>query len=542
MTSRSEVLVTRPLRAPAGDRTALVEPPFAAIGDLLQNNRALLAQREIDLQGRDLAQLAAEGRQQVIAAARDYTGSYRDLPTLVDSDRIVMAGHQPVLFHPGVWFKNFALDRLAAQHDAVPINLVIDSDTVKSAAVRVPGGTPQAPGAVEISYDRPSGEIPHEERRLLDREMFDSFADRTAEQIEPLVRDPLLRDFWPLAIERAGASENLGSCVAQARHQFEGHLGLQTLELPQSRVCELPAFHWFTAHLLAHLPRFWSAYNDALRQYRRANRLRSTHHPVPELAADGDWLEAPYWLWQPSSPRRRRAFVRQRGDTITVSDRDTIELDLPLSAETDAARAADVLADLAGRGIKLRSRALITTLFARLLLCDLFLHGIGGAKYDELTDQLMSSFFGVEPPKIMILSATILLPVDRRPVAPIDRRDVSQRLRELSFHPERFLPGDNAWSVDARNEMARLVAEKQSWIGSEPTRETARTRCRAIRAANEALQPAVAVERARLVEQLARMDEALRANHILAWREYAFCLYPLSTLQDFMLAFLPTSP
>ena len=49
---------------------------------------------------------------------------------------------------------------------------------------------------------------------------------------------------------------------------------------------------------------------------------------------------------------------------------------------------------LAGAGCKVRSRALTTTLFARLLLADLFLHGIGGGKYDELTDELMRRFFG----------------------------------------------------------------------------------------------------------------------------------------------------
>ena len=45
------------------------------------------------------------------------------------------------------------------------------------------------------------------------------------------------------------------------------------------------------------------------------------------------------------------------------------------------------LAELSSRGIKLRTRALTTTLFARLVLSDMFLHGIGGAKYDQVTDR-----------------------------------------------------------------------------------------------------------------------------------------------------------
>ena len=45
---------------------------------------------------------------------------------------IFLAGHQPELFHPGVWFKNFALGDLARRYQATAVNLVIDSDTVKS--------------------------------------------------------------------------------------------------------------------------------------------------------------------------------------------------------------------------------------------------------------------------------------------------------------------------------------------------------------------------------------------------------------------------
>ena len=69
------------------------------------------------------------------------------------------------------------------------------------------------------------------------------------------------------------------------------------------------------------------------------------------------------------------------------------------------------MAELAGRGIRLRTRALITTLFARLFLGDLFLHGIGGAKYDQVTDLLVERFFGVKPPGYMTLTATLRLPI-----------------------------------------------------------------------------------------------------------------------------------
>ena len=78
-------------------------------------------------------------------------------------EHLILAGHQPELFHPGVWVKNFALSGLARRHGLTPINLVVDNDTVKSTALRLP-----APAAVESShphavaepFDRWTGEIP----------------------------------------------------------------------------------------------------------------------------------------------------------------------------------------------------------------------------------------------------------------------------------------------------------------------------------------------------------------------------------------------
>ena len=45
------------------------------------------------------------------------------------ADSLLLAGHQPELFHPGVWVKNFALNGLARRHGATPLNLVVDNDT-----------------------------------------------------------------------------------------------------------------------------------------------------------------------------------------------------------------------------------------------------------------------------------------------------------------------------------------------------------------------------------------------------------------------------
>jgi hypothetical protein len=333
-------------------------------------------------------------------------------------------------------------------------------------------------------------------------------------------------------LKRAGHCSNLGECLAQARHQLEGQWGQNTLELPQSHVCNLEAFHWFTAHLLANLPRFWEIYNGAIAEYRRANHIRSHSHPVPELAIDGEWLEAPFWIWTADKPDRRRLFVREHNDQLELTDRGSIQLTLSITSDSEAYRAVDQLAEIARSGIKLRTRALGTTLLARLLLGDVFLHGIGGAKYDQLTDLLISRFFGIQPAEFFAVSATLHLPVQREAISGASGGDASERLRELEFHPERFI--DPAVSNGQAARIEDLVAEKRRWIETAATPDNARERCYEIRRINQALQNWLNNQRSELIASRAERSKRLRAEAILSSREYAFCLYPEENLRELM--------
>jgi hypothetical protein len=445
---------------------------------------------------------------------------------------IFLAGHQPQLFHPGVWLKNFALGALARQHAAVAVNLVIDSDAMKTHALRVPGGSAAQPQVAMVPLDEPGPTIPFEERRIFDRGVFADFGRRAAEQIAPLVPEPMVRRWWPSVVARSAEIDNLGTCLAQARHQLEGQFGLNTLEIPQSHVCRMHSFALYTAYLLAELPRLVEVYNGAVREYRRLHHIRSTAHPFPDLAVDGPWHEAPYWVWSQDDPRRRRLFVRRDPDRLLLSDRERIEISLPSSPDGDLRAAAERLVELAAGPVRIRSRALVTTLFARLFLGDLFLHGIGGAKYDQVTDALIERFFGLRPPGYLVVSATLHLPIARQPATAADLRAIDWRLRELTWHPEKATR--QAACSGRCEELAELIAAKSRWIHTPQTPENARSRWLEIRRINRELQPWVAAEREHLLRERDRLSHALAAEKTLAWREYAFCLFPESTLREFI--------
>ena len=537
-----ESIEYRRLHAPSEDGSTLIEPPLSDVASLLDANARRHAVYDYDLQGRSLRELAHAARADLLNHARAYTAKYRDVDPPDDAaGPVLLAGHQPQLFHPGVWFKNFTLGRLVSQHRGVGVNLLIDVDTIRNASLRVPGGSVVAPTASAVPVDQPTDEVPFEQRRIIDPKLFATFGRRTAETIRPLVSNPLIERLWPLAVECARSGANLGQCLAQARHQTEGEWGLTTLDLPQSSVCQFEAFHWFAAHLLASLPRFWEIYNGALAEYRRAYHIRSHSHPVPNLTADTPWLEAPFWIWTDEDPKRRPLFARQQGDQMVLSDRHHLELTLDLTPEGEADRAVEQLAELPRRGVKLRTRALTTTMFARLFLGDLFLHGIGGAKYDQVNDLVMRQFFGLQPPNFLVVSATLCLPIDRARVTDDDHRQIRRLLRELDYNPQRHVDRTEASKQGELDKIDQLVQSKLRWVQTAQTPENAQKRHQEITRVNASLQPWVAGKRSELIAQQEKTASALHTEAILSSREYAFCLYPEETLRDFLLVNRPTS-
>jgi hypothetical protein len=319
----------------------------------------------------------------------------------------------------------------------------------------------------------------------------------------------------------------LGERLARARREWERRWGCHNLEVPVSRISQTDSFAWFACHLFADLPRFHAIYNECVHEYRRAHRIRSQNHPVPDLAAEGDWWETPFWAWRTGQARRGRLMARRNGEWIKLRIGAEEWPSLPLGTQ----HSLSTWRDLERHGLKLRPRALTNTLFARLLLCDLFVHGIGGGKYDELTDEIMRRFYGIDPPEYLVLSATLLLPFPRYPARPEDCRRLAHELRDLHWNPQRH--------VDLNSAAAKLALQKQSWIDRRPQERRERSeRFHVLRELTDYLRNGTQQRENDLRNELTRCEQEVRANAVLGRRDYAFCLYPEALLREFCTQFL----
>jgi hypothetical protein len=350
--------------------------------------------------------------------------------------------------------------------------------------------------------------------------MFASLPERIAPLAAAWGFEPMFAEFWNEVMRQAKRTNLIGERFAVARRAMERRFGIVPLEVPMSRICETNLFIYFLSLILNELESFQAIYNDAVHVYRQEHGIRSRNHPVPDLVNDGDWLETPFWAWRKGQARRHKLYVRKAPREWFMRFGDE-----QVSMRWEGVD-AEVLEKLFAEGFKIRTRALTTTMFARMFLADLFIHGIGGGIYDALTDRIIERFFNVAAPGYMAVSATLLLPLPRYPDAAEQARLLQRKVRDLTYQPERF--------VVPNVEVDALLRAKKDWIKRNGTTHAERVeRYEQIRAINSQLQPHVALELQRTLAALEQSKLQIKRHEVAAQRDYAFCLYPAEMLCEF---------
>lgn len=489
-----------------------------------EDGAAILAPRPDEAPGPDSGDLrhplVAEARREVLELAASWTADYRDLPAgwkalaedpdAISATRFFLTGHQATLFHPGVWFKNFVLDRLARRSHGVAIHLVIDDEPVAMPGVRTPVlSNDETATWYESYYDEPESELPGDLRRLRNPDLFASFGKRLGAAVRSHVTDPLVVVAWKQVTGLMLRTDRLPHLLAAVRHRFEAEIGLQTLELPLSRLCESEAFARFAAEVLVRGAEFARIYNDVLDEFRNVAGIRRPNHPVPPLATNGA-TELPFWIYSSEDPVRRRVHVEGEGKTIRL-----FAPGFSREWRTGPDQLSELIRGMSAAGICFRPRALLTTLLARMLLADQFVHGIGGSLYDRLSDRIAGLFWGLRLPGFLTATGTWRWIPWNAARANERLQRGRQLLRELEQQPERHVD-------PAIPESARLVEAKRALLArmGEPTGR--RERQQEMEQVNAELRRRVEPLVARLVKEVAETEAAQARNQILGSREIAW--------------------
>ena len=521
----------RKLRIPREHGKILQIPPANALGELWNSN---LREQQQTATGSipsvdgslNLAELRTAAREEIVNAAQEYSKLYlpedsRGFRFRAEATPVIMSGHQPELFHPGVWFKNFVLSKLGQKFNAIAINLIVDSDLSTSVSVGYPQEI-QRDGRREfqtatIKIDRASEPLPYEQRTIVDLEFLTRFPKRVElamNSTDPRIAHRLWEHLLPVYSRLQAASDSntqpaLGATLAATRHRLEFESGLMTLEVPISRVCQTTSFFRFFHSIVFRSQHFRKIHNDVLREYRSVHGIRSRSHPVPELQQQDQWTETPFWYWDTNHRHRNTLWIRDTDQGYQLG-----RPQQPLATLGKSSFLED-LSLLVERGLAIRTRALTTTLFARLLASDLFLHGVGGAKYDQLTDAIAARFFNLNLPAYLTLSATMQLPLNYPLTRPEDIANIKIQRREYDYHPEHFVDRDD-------KRVRELIAEKRGWISGENRDLRSHEKHLAINEINERLRERIPITDQNLAHQQNKLKQRLRSSEIAGSREYSF--------------------
>jgi hypothetical protein len=223
--------------------------------------------------------------------------------------------------------------------------------------------------------------------------------------------------------------------------------------------------------------------------------------------------------------------TRQQDDKIIIGIESKM---LGILEQTSESYKSNCLAEVLQRcNYRLRPKAVILTLFARLFLADLFVHGIGGAFYEYITDFLLENYYRIKGLGFGIAAATVLLPFcdfTDKPQETITR--LKQQLRQLNFNPENFIENSLCKTAPA----AALISAKKNLIRSAGSRtlstEAKKLAWRSIAEINDKLLKYAESSRRKLTEEIKLLENHNRSKEVLNYREYFFGLFPQNVLKD----------
>lgn len=503
-----------PFEPPAGPGAALVcSPPFELWQGVAEANAAAA-----NGWPRSLRELRRLAREETVEEARRFTAGM-GLSMAADGGQglIVMTGHQPILYHPGVWAKDFLVQRFADETGALGIDVVVDTDACSGVALRVPLVDDRV-SVLEVPLIPAHPGAAFAQVRMPDDAARRAFRDAGASAVSGLNAPELESRFSTFcdALEAAAAGAvTPGELITAARRRYEQAAATAYLEILASSQTRFGSFRAFAASILTDAARFRQLTNAELHAFRARTKTRSAAQPFPDLAEGVDGrIEAPFWLLE--SGRRLAVSVDGRGGLYVEEDRIA-----ELGATPDGA--AEALAD---QDISLAPRALALTMFQRMFVADMFVHGTGGGRYDQVTDAVIRGFFGVEPPRYAVATLSMALPLVTHTVTDAEVSEVASRLHRLQHSPETLIHDAVLADDETREAAAELARRKAGAVAAIAVAGADRKALgREIREVNERLAALLEPMRRDLEEESARLSAARDDHAVLTDRTYSFCLF-----------------
>lgn len=407
-----------------------VEPPYEKWSTILRENishsptlRSILGVEVVNEIRKAVVDEAVRYTNEVLLRAKELkiqVAGYT-LPDYEPELPIVSAGHQPLVYHWGLYFKNLKLSQLAKDTKSFGLNTIIDTDVGDAGRIVWPlvrGGTISIKsGSVAVGPEL------YRAQTIAPREHLDTlFAEIVSDLEESGCAHAATSTGRVAELYKMLSGESVVVANSLVRWVFESRA---YCEVPLSHLLQIPSVARILSAFARDYERAVPLYNQTLDRYRQEHKIKNAANPFPNMRIHDGEYELP--LWEVSAHGRKPVFA-SKGD-----------VHVPM-------------------GSFLAPRGSISTLLLRGYCSDIAVHGLGGAKYDPFVDDFARALYGIRMPQFVVASCTkYLFPeiVGRYERA----REVKDRYKEMVSHTEKFF-GSGVFSQQDEAMLHPLVSKR----------------------------------------------------------------------------------
>jgi len=521
---------------------------------LLRKNKATFDTYSFKILSQPLKLLRESARKNVLEEALKFSSKFD--PHIEQKinpayQYIIQTGHQPVFFHPGIWIKNIFLNQLTKSpllDKSLGLNIILDNDICKDLNISLP--TLSSTGSLKLGKVNfaPAEfflNLPFEEYKYLSQKVTTKLTQDIIHRLKLLEAEnkdilnnfknfsQCLEDSFYLCNQNYPKA-NLGEFLGLARRLYEKEIHPTYLEIPFSKICDDNEFLSFFLEITKDIRFFSKIYNKKLDEYRKLFKIRNQAQPLPNLIIKKNLIETPFWIWREGEQRRKIFILRKEEGNYLYND----SYGKIFFIKKESLKSPSLLkAFLKEKKLKIRPKALLLTLYNRLFISDLFIHGLGGAKYDLITNEIIREFFKVEPPHFLTISCTLYLDFKSSPASSDTQiSTLKNKLRDLEFNPERYIE-NLPLTKKERNQINKMAEKKAQLIKnikeiSSPIEK--RKISEEIKAINNFIEEKVKPLKGELNKKLKDEEEKIKQSKVYSFREFPYFFFAARTVQNLL--------
>lgn len=342
----------------------------------------------------------------------------------------IASGHQPYIFHPGIWAKIIFLNFF----DYKKIFITNDSDVKEGLFIDIPIFDIKWRKIREYIYLNSEKKTFEEYDFYKFKEGIEFFLKRFKE-LEKFIKEDIKEKIL-IFTKSLNEYENFVSSIIFTRRNFEKNIKYE--ERIVSEISKEDNFLKFFLYFFYEGEKIFDIYNKSLEEYRILKNIKKEGEPFPFLFKYDDFYEIPFWIIK----NGRKKIFKNKDSLYAENEKIT---DLSFDFEKDIEKI---------KNLKIRPRALTLSIYQRIFLSDLFIHGIGGTRYDEFTEKFFENAFNLKMPEFIFITGTFYLFQGEPSDLSFKISELIEKKNFLTYHPEKFLKND-----PLVNEKLKLVEE-----------------------------------------------------------------------------------